>query len=223
MTWAAVAIGGASLVGGYMSAQSSSKNAKLAANTQLAQAQMMATEAYPGQKSIAKALAPFLWENLNQGLTEDEKLQYRGEGKTSILQGAKSGEKAITNIAASQGLKGGAITRAISGVREGTIPQFAKLEGDIRGLDVNLKRKSISDILQFLSLATHEGEGADLADLDLAKVQTKEQNMKFRDMLAELLDEKMEGFTKTNDDPYGLGSGAVGSMGDGFGGDGGDF
>lgn len=121
------------------------------------QAPAPGAEAYTGQKDIAKVLAPYLWENLDVGLTEEEKGLYRGAGKTSILQSAKAAQGQVSKTAASQGLRGGRVQDILSGVMEQTIPQFAQLEQGIMGKDIEMKQKRVQDILNFMNLKAGVG------------------------------------------------------------------
>ena len=152
MAWIPAAIiGGTSLVG--MMLDDSGDDAKDVARIQ-------AAKAYPGQKTVAKALAPYLWENVDTGLTEQEKTQYRSTGKTNILQQVRGTQKQTSNIFASQGLKGGRVADMLAGISESAFPEFARLESNIFGLDQAKKDKRMKDILDFLNLKAGEGEEA---------------------------------------------------------------
>lgn len=128
--------------------------------------------AYPGQKSIAKALTPYLWESLGTGLTEREKRLYRGEGRTSILQAVKAAQKQAGGTYAAQGLRGGRIADILSGIGEAGISELGKLETDIMSKDIEIKRKRLSDILNYLALSAGEGYPPDLGELRSSKFHT---------------------------------------------------
>jgi hypothetical protein len=128
-------------------------------------ARIQAPRAYPGQKGIAKMLAPYLWENIDVGLTEKEKNLYRGEGLTGILQGAKGARRTASRTAASQGLRGGSIANILSDITESTIPARGKLESTIMTADILRKRKRIQDILAFLNLKAGYGEDIESDEL----------------------------------------------------------
>ena len=49
---------------------------------------------YEGQRDISKQLSSFLWENLDKGLTEEEKTRFRSKGRTSILDAIKGTKRA---------------------------------------------------------------------------------------------------------------------------------
>lgn len=124
--------------------------------------------AYPGQKKIASMLSPYLWESLGTGLTKEEKSMYRGAGKTSIMQGIKSARNRASSTYASQGLRGGRVADVLTRIDESAIPAMAKLETDIMSTDIGLKRKRISDILQFLGLTAGYGENTDISSSNSA-------------------------------------------------------
>ena len=106
----------------------------------------------PGQSEISEALSPYLWENIDIGLTEKEKTLFRGAGKTNILKSAKDTRGLMTKRAASQGLRGGSISNILSNIDESVLPSLAKVETNIAELDVARRQGRISDILTFLSL-----------------------------------------------------------------------
>jgi len=124
-------------------------------------AQATQRKAYPGQKLLASKLAPYLWENLGIGLTEEEKSTMRGAGRTGILQSIKANRMKISDIYASQGLRGGTVASALKSAGDITKP-FAELESGISMQDINLKRKRISDIINFLNLQS--GAGYDIGE-----------------------------------------------------------
>jgi hypothetical protein len=154
MAWIPAAIiGGTSLIGGLLDDSDDTR-----ADASRDVAQIGARKSYPGQKQIASTLAPYLWENLETGLTEKEKTQYRSTGKTSILQQTKGQQDKASNILASQGLRGGRVADMLSRIGESSLPQFTKLENDIMNVDQAKKNKRIADILTFLSLQAGEEE-----------------------------------------------------------------
>lgn len=109
-----------------------------------------ARRALPGQAEAAKNLQSYLFESLDEGLTEKERKLFRGAGKTNILQASEAAKKAASRGAAAQGLKGGAIANILAGIDQSTIPAMGKLETDIAALDAQTRRKAISDILALL-------------------------------------------------------------------------
>lgn len=108
--------------------------------------------AYPGQYKIAEGLGDYLWENIDTGLTADEKGFMRGAGKSKILTQSLGAKKVAKRQAASQGLRGGSIADIINDITAAEIPAIGSLETEIMALDVNQKRKRISDLLSFLGL-----------------------------------------------------------------------
>lgn len=149
--WAAAITGGLGFLGGLFD-----DSDETAANAAMYAAQMGAKKIYPEQKELASKLGPYLSENLGIGLTQQEKDLYRGEAKTSILQGAKAAKRSISDIMASQGLRGGAVADRIAKTDESTLPQFASFENMMAQLDIKKKRQSIQDIINFLALSAGE-------------------------------------------------------------------
>lgn len=118
-----------------------------------------APKAFAGQGRIAELLGPMLFENLDVGLTEQERQTFRGAGRSAIQAGVRSATRGTSRAFASQGLRGGNVATALSGIEESIIPQFAELESGISREDISLKRKRIAELLQFLGLTTfQEGE-----------------------------------------------------------------
>lgn len=159
MAWIGASIigGGLGFLGGLLD-DSGTDVANVQGQYSLQAAQAAARKSYPGQKDIAKALAPYLWENYDVGLTDEEKTLYRSEGKTNILQASKANVNNIKNNFASQGLKGGAVATNIKDALNATLPQFANLETGIMKADIAKKQQSLGDIFTYLSLAAGEGE-----------------------------------------------------------------
>lgn len=120
-----------------------------------------ARRTFPGQRSLAKNVAPFLWENIDVGLTEKEKEHYRDTGRTNILKGIESTKRGVTRAAASQGLRGGAVADIVSGVYESQYPLFGKLESDITSMDISRKKQRVAELLAFLGLES----GYDLGEV----------------------------------------------------------
>ena len=146
VAWAIpAAIGAAGLLSGLLD-----DSDETSADAMTKSAQIGARKSYPGQHKIAKSLAPFLWENLDVGLTEQEKQTFRGAGRTSVLQGNASTRGQVTKTAASQGLRGGTIAEMLS--RINPAQGFSEVESGISQQDILLKRKRMDDILKFLSL-----------------------------------------------------------------------
>jgi len=152
--WAGYALAGAggSVIDYFLSEDDTSQvdAARIMANAQK-------KYAYPGQKTLAASITPYLFENLGEGLTEKEKNIYRGEGKTQILQTAMGGKEQITSGAAGQGLKGGAVADILRRNFETTIPAMGQLETNIMKADIQRKDQNIQNILGYLSLSAGEG------------------------------------------------------------------
>lgn len=121
-------------------------------------ADIMAKKAYPGQKDLATNLAPYLWENLDVGLTGQEKQEFRGMGRTAVDTSIRGQRRGVKTNAATQGLRGGTIADMVAGVNSQQTPAYAGLETNISALDQQVKKKRMDDILKFLSLNTY-GEG----------------------------------------------------------------
>jgi len=130
-------------------------------NTSLQMANLQSGKAYPGQGKLAAELAPYLWENINTGLTPEEKKLYYNQGKTSILQADKSNRGQASKIFASQGLKGGSIANLLASTNAS---EFTKLNNNIMLADINKKNMRIEDILKFLSLKA--GNNLDSDDIN---------------------------------------------------------
>lgn len=156
--WAAVALGAASLIGSYLQSKQQADIAESGYSAQVESAKIQAPKAYPGQKELATKLAPYLWENLDIGLTEQEKNVYRGEAKTPVLQALKSLTGETSKYAASQGLRGGSIADILSRIEEQKLPAFAQIESNIMKSDIAKKQTRIADILAFLDLKAGESE-----------------------------------------------------------------
>lgn len=148
VAWAIpAALGAAGLISGLLGDDDNDDGDKYVQSAQIG-----ARKSYPGQHATAKKLAPYLWENVDIGLTEKEKELFRGAGKTSILQGVSGARNQARKTYSSQGLRGGTVASALSRIDESRIPALGKLETDIYALDSNLKRKRIAELLAFLGL-----------------------------------------------------------------------
>ena len=135
----------------------------------VAVADIMGKKAYAGQKDLAKNVAPYLWENLEVGLTEQEKQGFRGAGRTSIADTLLGTKRKASSSAASQGLKGGSIANILSGIDEQKVGAFAGLESDIAGLDMARKKTRMDELQNFLSLNTYKDEGSSTAAVATAQ------------------------------------------------------
>jgi hypothetical protein len=168
---------GGSIYGGMKAGEAQEDIAKMqiASSEKIAQASLQ--RAYPGQKSIAKLLGPYLMENLGVGLTEKEKETYRGAGRTGILKGVQSAQRGASKILASQGLRGGRVADILSDIGETSIPQFARLESDISQQDIGLKRQRIQDVLGFLNLKAGLEEGDIASILGKSPASNVNQNL----------------------------------------------
>ena len=151
--WGSIIQAGGGLLAGLLDDSEEESN-----KTYLQAAQLKGQYAYPGQKKIARSLAPYLWENVNMGLSESEKRLMRGAGRTSIMQGIRDSIAKGKSIYAGQGLRGGAVARALSGISESRVPQLAKLETDISAADIKARKERVTDILKFLALSAGYGE-----------------------------------------------------------------
>lgn len=213
MAWPVIAAVAASALSSYLASRSQSEAAEMSAEA----TKTGGKYAYPGQKSIAKALTPYLWENLNVGLTDQEKSLYRGEARTSVLQAIKGSERNISQTAAAQGLKGGSIANILSQSEASKYPAFASIETGIMKEDIAKKNKRLEDILKFLSLSAGYGEEANLADLYTA-------NPTITDIITKMINEKMLSMPQYQQIPSGAvdsssygGSGGSGDAGWGYG------
>ncbi len=132
----------------------SSKSSKRMAKAQVESSKISARtqRVFPGQKKLAEILAPFLAENLDVGLTEEEKDVYRTTGREAVDKATRGSVRNVERGAASQGLRGGSIANIISNLYEERAPAYGAVESDIMGMDIAHKRKRIADILGFLGL-----------------------------------------------------------------------
>jgi len=108
---------------------------------------------YKTQPDIARALGPYLWESLGEGLTAQEEKAYRGKAKTAVSREVESKKGTISDMLSSQGLRGGRVADILAGIDETGITSMMNFETELVGQDIKKKNKSIADLFQFLSLS----------------------------------------------------------------------